>query len=794
MIRLYAETTNTAGQYYRISIYDTELVANENTPFVCDPYFFRIKFEGSQDDTFKRIIPSNVQFTVLFDVPSYTIAQNNAIKAFYEDLASSYEGRFYVRVQKGKTLGNIKYIFYGKVLPDIGDLVLGDIKDFTVTAIDGLTDLKDIEYRPTAYSDLLPEFSIQTKTFNAHFLDILKRIDTIQYFNTFGYGGNILFTTSAGWTVAEGNPSLDLFNQIRVRNYWFEQKTPSYRKYQSCYSVLEELLTGLNARLYYADGIYHFEQLGNQDQLVTSRYGYDYNGDVVPSGPLTYGAKIQHNYNAKPNMHADPRPVKKRLVAFKAVELENSKQFTNYMNGMNIVVDSSDDGPSTNPIHSFDYIIGTGNKLVTQWNADFRLDDSFAYSPVGTPTAVRFMLTFKVKIGDYYMIADNPLYVGNVVELVPNNQFHVTPSYEIPVLNWTLVDSTVTLSWKADIYKDDAGEFMDQLQIYISNIKNSHIVLESSEIIEDGVMVFEWLDFKMLVNNASFVSAKAKEMALLKTSRIIIASGYNDLYEQPKGIKRYEVADIRNTFIYPIKFNYYDSLDSTMSQLFVRGTYTIGMDTTTFDYPTSVWTDADAGLTLPLQELLLKTLLAMRAKPSSVYLMSIFYTNDDTLSMQDTVVINGLKYLPINLEFTCIGQSGLPTYKVALWELFKDYDGVNVIDTGEPIVLNPQFPIPDGTLDSFRLGNSKLEVAHYEEFTNVSTNFITPDTLLSSNFNIDDAFRIKTKCCLTINGVKQTYDPLVTRNRRYKFDLVNNRIMIFKGAGNVDHIELIIYY
>lgn len=252
---------------FTIIIYDRESVSDPEIEFKCSDDFFKIKQEGAPDDPYKRIVPSSLSFTVLYGSPEYTTTQENAVQDFYNALTNSYEGRFYVTVTKAAS----SFAFMGKILPDVGDYLLDRYGDFVVTAIDGITDLQDIEYRPDTYTDLTAEDAIKTATFADHFRNILEKIDTVDFFKNVLNDANInypLYSTANNWTEVNSVAG-DIWQQVKVRNYWYEQISPTYRKYKSCWDALTDLLTGFNARVVY-DGMYHFEQLGYMDNLPSN--------------------------------------------------------------------------------------------------------------------------------------------------------------------------------------------------------------------------------------------------------------------------------------------------------------------------------------------------------------------------------------------------------------------------------------------------------------------------------------------------------------------------------------------
>jgi hypothetical protein len=797
MIILTAKYTNNSGSTFWIRIYDREATEEKTTEFDCGPEFFSLKSEGSRTDTFKRIIPKTLQFKVLTGCYDYTTTQNTEIAAFYEALTTSFEGRFFVTVTRGGDM-----LFRGKILPDVGDFLMNEIGDFVITAIDGITDLQNREYRPTDYSDLVPESAIKTYTFNEHFIEMIRRIDTVEYFAELLAGSSIgisLLATANNWTAENpdhatlGNSVAgDIFEQVMVRNYWFEKKSDSYRKYQSCWDALTDILTGFNAVMYYDQGRYYVEQRSIQDNAPGSityyHYFQDASGNIITGSGLT---KVQHNYNTNDNLWSGVGKRKGRLPAFKAIELEQGKQFTNYINGLLVKMQSSGTGFTYN----YGPVIGAGYKVVTQLLCKMNLGGGWSLSMTHTEFSyLEFNMRFKIKIGDYYLSADN--FAGGIIEVVPDGNFHVlVNALDVPVCNWTLVNSTITVRWKKLIQAQNIGTFWNQLQAYINTIALTDLVLESNEIQEDGNFLVEFIDFVAKKNNVAIDGFPAGNITLSKNSRIIISNGYNDLYEKPKGIKRYEIGDTRNSEVYTAKLGYYDSELAVTNQLFIK----TPDGTPIWEYYPSVsWNDPDPNITLPIEELMMKSMLAMRAKPALVYMLDLYYKNNTMLNFGDQVVMYDAVCVPIDMEMIAAGPGGYTTWRTVLWEIEKDYDGINIVDTGEPEVEPIPYPIPDGTLDLFS-PSQPTGVEYWEEWENVSTAYVTPvageDYSVMVNLLEDYIPSVKKKWQFYINGVKQAYKPTGTLALgQWRFDLDNNRIVYIKGSTNVRHIEVIKYF
>jgi hypothetical protein len=494
----------------------------------------------------------------------------------------------------------------------------------------------------------------------------------------------------------------------------------------------------------------------------------------------TYGNKTTINYTTDANIRALTYPSKRWLAPFKAIELTHSKQFTNYMNGMDVTATKATWGGSGTL--NFGDVIGQGYKLVTQFNIEISRSGAFTALPYLATRTNEFVLKFKLKIEDYYARIQN---ANQYLNMYPQGQFQVQGTSGIPILEWSLTDSTIELRWNKTIYSTNLTDYQNQMTNWLLSIKNSDLVLETNEIQADGDLVWELGEFLAYSNGVEIGGTPPSAMSFRRTSRIIIASGYSDLYELPNSIKKYEVGDVRNTLVYKLDMRYFDSEKLHFEQLFIINATTIK------NVPSVEWTDADASLTLPIQDLMMKTMLAMRQYPAQLFKMEFIFLAPTIFRMDHRVAIDGELYIPLDLEIF----SGTGIYRVTLLKVYKDFTGVNIINIGEQEPDSP-FPMPDGSLDANYPANNGIQ--HFEEWTNVAVNYVEVENL-AAYVNVDDDYLMKTKFHVIVNGVRQRYvngtapTPNI-QNREFDVDTATDRVYIGKGSGNIKHVEILIYY
>lgn len=717
MLRITSTYRSVQGAKYKILVYDREFSGDE---VEMDTYAEVLTHEGNPDDPFKRISPVRFSFTMVLNSTNYDETTRESVVAFYLDLISAYEGRFYITVRQNTLSGTI--LFRGKIIADIGDLQLNFYKDVKITAIDGLTSLKDIEFRPTDYTDLVAEYAIKLSTFVEIFTDLLMRTDVNQFFyvdTSLNATGDVLFSTANNWTETNSDAG-DIWAQVKKRNTWFEQKSETYRKYKNGWDVYNIVLTGYNARIIFSDGVYHIEQIGYLDNLTLSRRKYNFEGNDAGS----YANKTTINITTDDNCHILAHPSVKQLPAFKAVELKQSKAFTNYINGVQISYDYNP-GP-----HNFGYVIGTGSRLVFDWRF------SLLYLPDINLAFKLIRFEFQIKIGDYYLKSLSTGY-QNTDQLEIN-----TGSSQLKLLSYelTLVPSTCVMLLNPNASWVNMATFF-----------HWSIVGESTVIPEDGELIIELIAFNVVdvtLTDVPAETAKLVRWTITKHSRVIISpTGYGGLAQVPEGLSIYEVGDVKNTIIYPIEFDYYDGDFSEFHSLYI--------DQDTVTVATEEWTDDDMGETLPIQQLVMKQILGMRSKPTQV-INCILQRSDDGIMTADMRFASGDElYMPLKFEHNL--SEG--TYSIALYKIFKDYAGINIVDTGTPDIYN-DFPTPSG-LESGITPNSGIKY-FYREFVASGTYVTIPDSLpyfVSGDTSVDT---IRSDWSVYAEGVFQDYVDYTT--------------------------------
>lgn len=623
-----------------------------------------MSYQGQPDDPFKRIISTKYEVNIPLRLDEYSTTVLNELVDFYNDLSESPEGRFYITVRQLLVSGS-KLLFRGKVLSDINDLQLNYFKDLKITAIDGIEDLKSIEYRPTLFTDNLPLYTLEIYSFVEHMLAILKYSETNVFFyadTALNGTADVLLLCSPHWTESD-QATGNVWAQVGVRNMWFEQVTPSYRRYKNCYDVLTEILNGFNARCFFSNGVYVIEQLSILDNLTVTRYGYKYNGDPATSTPAN---KATHNIGTDNNSVILTYPSLKNIPGLKAVELVQSYKLQNYIAGTTMQW-PADDGP-----HSLGYVISTGQQMGLALSFEVLMNVPNYVLDV----ALLFMIEIEIKIGNYYLrsLANPGHPVSEGYDFV--NKGTSGALLQIGSFEWTLIPDTIRI-----VYNSGPTKFYD-----LAEIKSWIYYAGSLEVPADGELEITILPPKILylnlANNAT-ETAKIASVEILNNSRMIISpSGYGNLSEPPDKFSIYEVGNSKNTLIHKTEFPFFDTtlyLENAEKGMYYLSTLIDNIRNTT------EWTDPDSLETYELQRLCMRSILSMRKTPKRVKNIKLHILNKNVVTFDNRFALSGDLGIPLKMEH----DMDEDIYTMFLFTIEKDYTGINIVETNDPDIPNP---------------------------------------------------------------------------------------------------------
>jgi hypothetical protein len=797
-IRLTAYVRSIQDRIYKIEIHDKELPTDS-------PYEFDtlapgpvITWEGDNNDFYKRIIPGKAQFNMLLTSPEYTINQGVAISEFYNDMSISREGRFFLRIIEG-SLEVEETIFIGKILADVGDLQLSPLRELTITAVDGMADLKDLEFRPmedTLLGQALP------KSFAYHIIDILQRNDVVDYF--YGPEDTILQTYSRWKEI--GQPSgTDPFQEVLVRNMWFRQVNQFFKRYENCSKVLTDILSGFNARIYFSRGYWRVEQISAKQSLTPPMLAYYKNSfsnfyAATGTGPSSTSVS---NYDSDDNLHMSAYPATALLPPFKSVELIQPAVFYNYLKQEYELASIYNSDPALDvelygPYDLGEVLAGSYRfvfdwKIITTSVLGELVDQAKLAAPAIVDPFQVFLLfiEFEVmfRVGSWYAASESIWVSGAANESAISGD--MIPYVEAEWSN----TSTDRIKFRYLLYDNETGLADEQTWWHLGSrlSRQVNLLISTEEVPEDGDIEIEITNVKISrTSTESFPNRQATpveisidreylDWRISSQSRIILANQVNDVFEQPDRISLFEINDLRNKINYKIEFPFSDSPGDDLDFRLMRFQDGVFVSTES-------WIDPTAG-TDSIQRLSMKEVLALRAAPVRVYKSVLEHrTAIRTMHFSSRVVIRGNLFIPMRMV------SVLMTGEVTS-VLFQIASNFAVIEDKSPKIGDPNVPdFPTST----QIGNGEMSppvgmiYTEFWAFENVSDDNVVLEDFSILSFLSDDETLNRKRWQVFVNGVKQrpNYGGTLTQGQ-YDFDAPFDKIIFFRALNNA-YVE--VYY
>jgi hypothetical protein len=773
-IIIQSKWSDTHGVRYNMDIYDTEFdgsVAPE--PFDIVYGSIVVADEGNDSDPFKRVVPKSLTWTMLLMSSNYSAGTTTAVRSFYDDLSNSYEGRFYCRVNKVEADDYSDIIFMGKILPDVGDLTLTMHEELKLTAICGLKDLFNKEYKGEIIDG---RYNDQPISFIEHFTKILSLNDVVLFFNNYYGAANPVFSTSQHWTNNMHNDTRDIFQFALRRHNYYEQISPTFRRFKNAGEVLTDLLAGFNARIYQANGVYQIEQLSFQDNDSVTRRSYRLDGFPLTGATALPIKRRWLMLNPNP-IQLLTYPVVKRLPPFKAVRLKQNKGYYDVWNGLSIKW-PGDAGPKN---------LGPQLAEGQQMAVELRLDI------VPTIPGNRYLMnsiriTFEVKLGDNWL---SPL--DN--DLEPVTEIIRTPSQAIDN-----IVQPVQFSWSPTAVQFELFIPWVFIPTDVRELRKLRFWWITDEVPDNGDLVWTIVDVTgNLRDDKANINSSIASIEILPESRIHMSEQGLDAFSiVPDQVTLVEVNDIRNTLVYDTDLSYYDYGGPIIRP---DGTSGVSMDIIYYDVedlslpynikfiPLHWWKDPDMDVELPIQQLFMRSLLTMRSVPNKVVNVTMIHTTGQVLHSDDIFAWQPDIHLPVKYSH----NMSTGEYTFALWKLTKDYRPV-ILE--EDIAISEPF-IPPGTILDTERAPDGGGITHFEEFFDVENPYVGPDYPLNL-LDTEDEDLIRKNFTLIINGVKQRYvlqtvSKLSPDNGEWMIDTGDWTILFFKGRNPVKWIEFIAY-
>ena len=610
-----SEHKSDVGRDYKLSIIDSEggdLVGE----MIVNDQGFTLKNTGKGRTLHNRIIGKSLTFTVQ--------VENTDQEDFIESLATSAEGRYLVEVERGTDV-----IFRGGITTDSVEIDNAPKPyNFKLEAVDGVTLLKDVE-------GLLPEgtfFFVPTKL-----LDIM--LDQLGLsFNASLYSISDSFLTVAmnWWSKEHSDLGQDstgnALEKTRVLPKTYikptdELLTPENRVPISAYGIVEDICKAFNARIYYDEGSYHFEQYNLRESNASiTRQVYNAAGTEITEETPNLDITIEKTGNA-------------HMVGGKFSILPPLKSVT-----ARYLYDASQSFlPADTPFEQEDplSLIKVGEIPIAaidlKLNFEFEIRNILS-STSGTQDYREIVFQFVLKVGDYYLS-------GSAVEMewtTDTDAFFVITSTEFQRLEFPLpapaiiFDITIT-----------------------SNVTTPPVVEEGD--VEVGLRAMyryfddttdEWVyEFTQPPNTVHTYFIIEQKLAVVSGDNNSLPVQFTAT--QNDGRDSQSISTIIGDGLSP----------AAAHALIVRQFFE--------DYHTTGWREGNSGDYLNLSELNARSVLSQRLKPVKIVNGTI-YAKNDIIGSQNRLVYDNRKLLFSNSSFS----TNYDEIDVEAVELISDETGV----------------------------------------------------------------------------------------------------------------------
>jgi hypothetical protein len=258
---------NVYGQNYNVEIIDLESTVESPAEIDVNSEGIVIQYQGSTDDPHSRIITSTVTVTFVLTDPEIH-------EFIIQRLIDAKEGILFLRVY------DFPFTYWQG--PIVADRVQWEDMSYpfeiTISANDGIGNLKGYEYKNpigSAPGNIFGNLRVQT-----HLSNILK---LLQYDDLYAGPFDIALQTNCYWYESKMANTTDDPLTMCYLSYWTftdEDGLNTY-KYMSAYDALHMICTIFNARFYYAEGKYIFEQINYRSQSSNKYFLYKYNGAAL---------------------------------------------------------------------------------------------------------------------------------------------------------------------------------------------------------------------------------------------------------------------------------------------------------------------------------------------------------------------------------------------------------------------------------------------------------------------------------------------------------------------------------
>ena len=262
--RLQSEFQSDRGTYYRVTIIDTDSSSAILYTIVSDDDGFKLTYQTNDDDRFTGLIPSKCEYTFLLNENSANVLgivnsiRISPYKRWQLLIETSTDGVTYSRDWVGNLLNDIN--------PE-DDVSLP--RKITLTAICGLAALENIPFNNNiAYS-----FDTQLTCYRYIYNTLVNQIDTENNWTT----NSRFIRVMVDWTNRSGTVGIlrdvgtDPLNCAAFKSSAYAPIDDNgIRQPKTSFKLLNDICKLFGARMFLAQGMWHFVQVNTYEQMNTS--------------------------------------------------------------------------------------------------------------------------------------------------------------------------------------------------------------------------------------------------------------------------------------------------------------------------------------------------------------------------------------------------------------------------------------------------------------------------------------------------------------------------------------------
>lgn len=242
------------------------------------------QYSGKGNDILTRILECNAIIKIMVTDPAVH-------ESFRDDLLTSDEGRFILRIT---AIGNTSVTeFVGVILVD--QIVFEDQYypySFQINAVSSITRLKEVPYIPPV-GDIL----VSLKTFKDHLFNCIKLMDIEDLYGS----SDPAVLVAVNWYESEMPNTTDdplTMSGIPYSVFAVQEDANAY-KYFTAYEAIEMMCTLFNARFFFSQGLYYFEQINIRQDAIYDAFWYTINGTFLAKLPVSGDVTINQSTFAK---------------------------------------------------------------------------------------------------------------------------------------------------------------------------------------------------------------------------------------------------------------------------------------------------------------------------------------------------------------------------------------------------------------------------------------------------------------------------------------------------------------